>query len=95
METEILEQLNRIEQTALLGAKQALTMSDASQLTGLSKSTLYKMVCLKKIPYYKSQGGKFTYFDRNELNKWMLNVRMSTRDEIESEADTYLATGGN
>lgn len=95
METEILEKLDRIEQTALLGAKQALSMNDASQLTGLSKSTLYKMVCQKKIPYYKSQGGKFTYFDRDELNKWMLNVRIQTKEEIEIEAETYLATKGN
>lgn len=91
---ELQKQITELKDLTLLGAKQALTMSDASLLTGLTKSTLYKMVCLKKIPYYKSQGGKFTYFDRNELNKWMLFARMSTRDEIESEADTYLATGG-
>lgn len=93
MEQEVLNRLEKIEQAAVLAAKQALTMDDAAQLTGLSKSTLYKMVSQKKIPYYKSQGGKFTYFEREGLNKWMLNVRVATAEETEQTAATYLATG--
>jgi excisionase family DNA binding protein len=43
-------------------------MNDAALLTGLSKGTLYKMVHFGRIPYYKSQGGKMTYFDRADLD---------------------------
>jgi excisionase family DNA binding protein len=53
-----------IKQFTLLGVKQALTMSDAALLTGLSKSHLYKLVCAKQIPYYKSQDGKQYLLDR-------------------------------
>jgi hypothetical protein len=47
------------------------------------------MVCAKKIPYYKSQGGKLTYFDKSELEAWQLMHRVSTSDEIEAKAQTY------
>jgi excisionase family DNA binding protein len=62
-------------------------------LTGLSKSHLYKLVCAKKIPYYKSQGGKLTYFDKEELNGWMLQHRIKTVDETETEAANYIVSG--
>jgi excisionase family DNA binding protein len=90
MEENILKELQELKNLALLGAKQALTMSDASLLTGLSKSHIYKLTCAKKIPYYKSQGGKLTYFDKGELNKWLLQCRVKTSDELETEAANYL-----
>jgi excisionase family DNA binding protein len=93
MENQILSELQEIKQLTVLGAKQALTMNDASLLTGLSKSHIYKLVCAKKIPYYKSQGGKLTYFDKNELTTWQLKHRVKTADEIETEAATYCVTG--
>jgi excisionase family DNA binding protein len=89
MEEKILSELQEIKQLAVLGAKQALTMNDAALLTGLSKSHLYKMVCAKKIPYWKGQGGKLTYFEKGELNGWMLQHRIKTADEIETEAANY------
>ncbi|KAA6344873.1 hypothetical protein EZS27_007519 [termite gut metagenome] len=94
MNLEIIHgELQEIKQLTLLSAKKALTMSDASLLTGLSKSHLYKLVCAKKIPYYKSQGGKLTYFEKAELEAWQLMHRVSTTDEIQSQAATYVITG--
>jgi len=77
----------------LLGQKKALTMTDASLLTGLSKSHLYKCVCYKKIPYWKSSGGKYTYFDKDELTAWMLHNRIKTDAEIEQDAVAHIVTG--
>jgi excisionase family DNA binding protein len=93
MEQKILSELQELKNLTLLNAKQALTMSDTALLTGLSKSHIYKLVCAKKIPYYKSQGGKLTYFDKSELNKWLLQNRVKTSDELETEAATYVVTG--
>lgn len=93
MESVILSELQELKRLTVLGAKQALTMSDAALLTGLSKSHIYKLVCAKQIPYYKSQGGKLTYFDKDELNKWLLQHRIKTTDELEQEAMTYVVTG--
>ncbi|MDR1561733.1 MAG: helix-turn-helix domain-containing protein [Dysgonamonadaceae bacterium] len=90
---DIKSELQEIKQLTLLGAKQALTMSEAALLTGLSKSCLYKKVCYKEIPHYKSNGGKLTYFDKDELNAWMLKHRVKTVEELETEAATYIVTG--
>jgi excisionase family DNA binding protein len=92
MEQKILSELQEIKNLTLLGAKKALTMTDASLLTGLSKSHLYKLVCGKKTPYYKSDGGKLTYFEKDELNRWLLQNRVKTSGEIEAEAATYVVT---
>jgi excisionase family DNA binding protein len=89
---KIMEKLDEIQKLTLLGAKQALTMDDTSKLTGLSKSHLYKLCMEKKIPHYKS-GGKCTYFDKDELNKFMLKRKVKTTDEVEAEAVAYVVTG--
>jgi excisionase family DNA binding protein len=89
---DIKTELQEIKQLTLLGAKTALTMSEAALLTGLSKSHLYKLVCYKKIPHYKSDGGKLTYFDKGELTAWQLQHRVKTVEELETEAATYCVT---
>ena len=93
MEEKVLNELQQIKQLTLLGAKQALTMSEAAMIIGLSKSHLYKLVCAKKIPYYKSDGGKLTYFDKEELTAWQLQHRVKTSSELEAEAANYIVTG--
>jgi excisionase family DNA binding protein len=89
----IKKEFQELKNLTMLGVKKALTMDDASLYTGLSKSHIYKLVCYKKIPYYKSQGGKLTYFDKTELEQWMLSRRIPTNDELEQEAADYLVTG--
>jgi len=93
MEEKLLNELQEIKKLTVLGAKKALTMSDAALLTGLSKSHLYKCVYKKTVPHWKSDGGKLTYFDKDELTDWMLNHRVKTVDETETEAATYVVTG--
>ena len=93
MEDIILSELQELKKLTVLAAKKALTMSDAALLTGLSKSHLYKECCAKKIPHWKSDGGKLTYFDKDELNGWMLQHRVKTNAELETEAANYIVTG--
>ena len=93
MQENVLTELEKIRQLTLLSTKQALTTEEAALFTGLSKSHLYKLVMKKKIPYYKSNGGKLTYFDKNELTSWMLQNRVKTTSEIETEAINYVVTG--
>jgi excisionase family DNA binding protein len=93
MEEKILTKLQELTVLTLLSAKKALTMSDCALLTGLSKSHLYKKVMKKEIPYYKSDGGKLTYFDKLEVENWCLKHRVKTSDELETEAATYVVTG--
>jgi len=90
MEKKILNELAAIKQLTLLGTKKVLTLSDVALLTGLSKSHLYKMCCAKKIPHWKSEGGKLTYFDKSEIEAWQLQRRIKTLSEIEAEATNYV-----
>ena len=93
METQILNELQELKRLTLLGVKKVLTMDDCALLTGLSKSHLYKLTMNKKIPYWKSDGGKLTYFDKQEIEAWLLQHRVKTDAEIETEAANYIVAG--
>lgn len=84
---ELREQLNRIE-TAILSQKEVLTLEEAVQFTGMRKSYMYKLTSTQKIPHYKPSG-KMVYFNRDELQTWLLQNRVSTHDELESKAQAY------
>ena len=81
------EQLNRIE-TAIMNQKEVLTFDEAVQFTGMSKSYMYKLTSAHKVPHYKPSG-KMVYFNRSELQTWLLQNRVSTHDELESKAQAY------
>ncbi len=88
---EISERLDRIEQLTKLAAKNVLTIEDVADLTGLSKNHLYNLTSRNEIPYYRPRG-KFIYFDRAEVEAWMKQNRVNTREEAESQAAAYCAT---
>lgn len=73
------ERLNEIRTATLLGSKQIYTTSEACLFLGVKRSYLYELVRNQKIPYFKSRGGKLTYFKRKDLEEWMTdnNIPMS------------------
>ncbi len=87
---ELMERLERIERGVML-QKNVLTFEEAVMFTGLAKSYLYKLTASGKIPYYKPSG-KLIYFDRSELERWMLRNPVKTADEIEQQAVNYCHT---
>jgi excisionase family DNA binding protein len=87
---ELMERLERIERGVMM-QKNVLTFEEAVMFTGLAKSYLYKLTASGKIPYYKPSG-KLIYFDRAELEKWMLRNPVKTADEIEQQAVNYCHT---
>lgn len=87
---DIAKELTAIKQAAVLGAKNVLNMDDAVALTGMSKNYLYKLVSQKRIPHYKNAGGKRTFFKREELEAWMLSMRVQTEQEAESAAIAHV-----
>lgn len=86
------EKINQILVYSLLAAKNVLTLEDVALLTGLSKSHLYKLTCTHQIPFYRPNG-KQIYFDRGEVENWMKQNRVSTQQEIEQRAASYVVTG--
>ena len=86
---EILKALQEIKQLTLLQAKKVLEMDDAVLLTGLSKARLYALTSAHKIPFYKSPEGRCIYFDRAELEAWMLSRRFDSQADLERKAEEY------
>jgi len=88
MNEEIINRLDRIEHYALLASKSVLNIDEVALLTGFSKSHLYKLTYAKRIPYYKN--GKYLFFNKSEIEDWMLKVRYDTIDESMQKASKYM-----
>lgn len=96
MENTILAKLERIEkllETQQAMQKQVLNFNDACIYLELSQSHLYKLTSTGSIPHYKPNGKKL-YFNRQELDNWLLRNRSNSIDEIEQEAANYLIKKG-
>lgn len=83
--------LDRIEQNTLLGAKNVLTLDEVALVTGLSKGHIYRLTSTHGIPHYKPNGRNL-YFNKNEVEEWLLRNRVDTIEEINNRATTYVAT---
>ena len=92
-EIELKKEFQELKNLTLLGAKKVLTMRDVCTLSGLSMSHIYKKCSNKTIPHWKGAGGKITYFDKSEIENWLLHQRVKTSDEVETEAANYIVTG--
>jgi excisionase family DNA binding protein len=82
------ERLSKIE-TLLLTQKTVLNFDEVAAYTGLSKSYLYKLTSTGGIPCYKPQG-KHIYFDKQEIDQWLLQNRKATNQQLESQAITHV-----
>ena len=78
MENLTFEQLPQAE-TML--TKKVLTFEEAANYMGISKSCLYKMTMKRTIPHYKPNG-KMIYFEREEVEAYLLSVRIKPQTEI-------------
>jgi len=82
---DILERLKsierKLEELAVLN-KETLTLKEAAKYLDLSCSHLYKLTYSKQIPHYKPRG-KNVFFERRELDKWLLQNRQATKAEME------------
>lgn len=83
------QQFAELKTLSLLGSKSVLSVTELSQYLGLSKSRIYALICKRRIPYYKNDGGKLTFFNRAEIDQWLLAKRVPTADEIEQKAVSY------
>ncbi len=70
--------------------KKVLSFEEASKFLNLSKSYLYQLTSKALIPHYKPQG-KMLYFEREELEKWLMKNPVKSRQELKDEAsDKFL-----
>ena len=96
MDVKIIERLESIEKLLLEQQtlqKQVLNFNETCRYLELSQSHLYKLTSTGAIPHYKPNGKKI-YFQRQELDQWLLRNRMDSQDEIEQQAADYLSKKG-
>jgi excisionase family DNA binding protein len=85
-----LEKLEVLIERQYILSKEILSLEEAAQYLHLSKSCLYKMTSRKEVNYYVP-GGKRIYFRRSELETWILNSRVSSVNELETNMEVYLS----
>ena len=88
-----LERLERLIESQSINTKEVLNFNEACQYLELSQSHLYKLTSSGIIPHYKPNGKKI-YFNRPELNVWLLRNRTNSTKEIEQQAANYLIKKG-
>ena len=81
------ERLKYIE-SLLSFSKKVLNLNETCELTGLSKSTIYKLTSNGFIPHYKK--AKHLYFNKEEVEKWLLSERGFYIKDINQASSTYL-----
>lgn len=72
-----------------IAQKNVLTFNEALEYTGFSRSYMYKLTHRGAIPHSKPNG-KIIFFDRQQLEAWLLRNRVRSQAEIEAEAIEYL-----
>ena len=85
------ETLARIEKYILIGTKNVLNIDEASIVLGVTIRTLRKMVAEHTIPIYKPNQ-RALYFQKSDLEDWMLQNRVKPQSEIDAEVEAYCIT---
>jgi prophage regulatory protein len=88
-EEMILQKLTAIEAN-LWATKEVFNSIEAAAFLDIELAYLYKLTHSNTIPFSKPNGKKI-YFSKQDLIKWALSNRNSSREELEQKAATYNA----
>ena len=96
MDSIILEKLESIERMLIeqnMLKKEVLNFNEAAEYLDVSHSHLYKLTSSGTIPAYKPNGKKL-YFNRRELDEWLLSNKQVSTDKIGQQADEFQMKAG-
>ncbi|MEK6495242.1 helix-turn-helix transcriptional regulator [Myroides odoratimimus] len=85
----ILEKLNYLEQLIISNNKEILSVEELEKYTGFKKSYIYHLVHFNKIPYSKPNG-KYLFFQKSEINEWLMKNKSLSDDQIQDKAREYV-----
>ena len=71
---------------------EVLNFKDGCKHIDLSESHVYKLTSTQQIPHAKR--GKRIFFDKAELDNWLLSNKVKDQDQIDKEAAEYLSKKG-
>lgn len=81
--SKVYDKLDSIENKIETQNVQIIDINGAVNFLKLKKSYIYLLIHKRKIPFYKP--GRKVYFDKIELQNWILNSKVKTQIEIEEE----------
>jgi excisionase family DNA binding protein len=84
---DIAKRLDKLEMLTALSSKDVLDIKDTSMLTGYSVKYLRLLISQRNIPYYRR--GNRLYFNRAEVEDWMMGERIPTQEEMNIKAMGY------
>ena len=85
----VFDKLTAIESLLVGTQPKPLTLLEAAEFLGFSRSHLYRLTSQGRVPCYKPEG-KRIYFDRAELVNWLKRNRIRPQEEIEETAESYI-----
>ncbi|QQU02113.1 helix-turn-helix transcriptional regulator [Myroides odoratus] len=85
----ILEKLDYLEQLIISNHKEILSVEELEKYTGFKKSYIYHLVHFSKIPYSKPNG-KYLFFQKSEIDEWLLKNKSLSDDQIQAKAREYV-----
>ena len=88
----ILEKLNTIEAMLQVQQTRPMAFQEAAKYLDVSPSHLYKLTSGGKIPHFKPQGKKL-YFEKSELDQWLMQNPVKTISQIEQDAVNRVTFG--
>ncbi|WP_066222967.1 helix-turn-helix transcriptional regulator [Formosa haliotis] len=88
-ESQVIELLESIR-NILTHDKKVLNVNDLSVYTGLSKSKIYKLTHLKLIPMGNNPHIRQKFFDKEEIDTWLLGAPDITDEFLEEKFNEEL-----
>ncbi len=97
----IMERLDRIEkaisnlkiENIIVAESKPMNLKEVVAYLGTSTSTIYKLTATAEIPHNKL--GKKLFFKKEEIDEWIYANKVKTRQDIENEANEYIARKRN
>lgn len=90
MKDQLLHEIEKIIDKKLISTqKEILDVSEACQLLGISKSTIYKKNFRNEIPFFKPKNSKKVYYNRQDLIDYMTENRFMSKSEMETKTQSY------
>ena len=89
---ELIAKINQLQEDVrilTMESKHILNVDEAATMLNVSKQYIYKLCQKNELPYFISKGGKKYFFERKDLESWMLGTRVSSKKELESKAIDY------
>lgn len=87
-EKQIKQLAKLVAENIAITQKRVLTTDETARFLGMSKSSLYKLMMRREIPFSKPNG-KLCFFSRQELENWLMRNRVATADELHEQAENF------